>query len=1559
MAAAQDDPVEMMTENKGVFIQAVRDLQAVHHRDDVPDVQVDALSISYEAASLMNPVNSMDSVGFHSEFERELKAVAQIEQLLDLGEYHIQSLYTFRSVSKAIPPVPATSPNKDELDRKTYEVLAPYVNKIKELMDFQEEAVKVFVANMQELSNNREKTVPEGYYDALIKVIDTLQKLDNLKDMKPSLKDDFSRFKRVFNSVRADLPNATALTTEHFMITSFLSGLPLNNSGTVTNRKLGQQLQIIANLSAQVKKVPAFDEILYEMLEQCREYLEEERFTTPDEKYRYLRALPIIMLLIDNVPAEDEASPTQPVNVFKDKRTNKKALMKLFKRYPVVPEYGDMAIDMGQILNKCENFPEGDADSWGVEPPMYGPVSREYAISSTFFEDQAKHSRHIAIMSQLNVKLRATPFQKELGQSGGSGGVEFAKEVAESVKTGMRLLQQWTCKIQEMCAWKTTHACPAEIHGRVLDVDKRGLIDVKYSESGVLAPRISPELVFKVGAATDASTDAGAVKKGDKVIVKQGGDPASPARDYEMVIRYNLSKQELTFVVDYISMIKSLSSLMVRMEGLAAPWLRMFMHHRIQQLAQGDLVPALHRAYKHKRDIMTGLLNLRRLVADWDRQQENENDYRSYSRKGGREEVVVTDHPVRVVSVSATQFQLMRTIVRSMYDEKNQSKFRTGIFSSGKSDLEKIDIEMLETFFVDIFHFPYLLNYSHTIRACSDLGDLWYREWYLDITKQVQFPIEASFPWILSEHIIKNQNNDVPLVEKMIFVLDLYNDAANRALFVLNQQFLYDEIEAEVNLVFDQLIFLISDEMYKYYKNKAAVSLLHKSLKESTNKYGAKKFAVHKRRYEVPISQRHIQLLGRTIDLNFLIGQHINQKITKDIDVSIKRFEADEFSGILELHSVLQTIRATHAELSPLVELDSFDTIYAEVNESVTPVAFSGRILLHVLKTLVTDVFTNYAYNLHTNRFVKGNETLATNRPPFNPDSAPKNVPKTFGHGTMCGRTNETVDELRRHFVGKEHMEAMVSLLGSMDMPFLINHISENVAEKLGGVDDEEMGGSLNDYINGFGNCIPPLKLQPYMLKFSGNYMAIETGLKPILEFDDLKPEVFQTFREIGNMIAFVKDMSEAIDRINTTVFLDSVQFVHGPAAAAGLAGMGTEEEEAKDEGSSSEGPFVEAMESFIAYANNNPDKVKEPQALAELGHASRQACGLYQSSHLTPALFTSFLQKVDNILDEQGLREEWGAGRAECDDLIDIQSTTEYHRVWSALNFLFCLRESEDENGDPMEFTDHDQFGDGFAMAGCLFLHLLGQGRRYEMLDFSLHVLRVHAHEQRSVNTSAFGINAEALRDATSFVASAAFQTTLHRQCAALYDRAYPKVPPSVMLTFKPPPNDSPEVLKDFVLASNMVDLKTVESGVDQPNHNPPSRPPPPPPPATPSAPDPAISSLSAEAPPVPPSPARAPPIPPAATPPTVPASMPARPPPRPPAPPAPRPTQTPPPPPGALPPKPTAAPPPAPGGARGPANMPARPAPPPLPSAPSRQAPLPQPTPPPRPPPRGPPAS
>ena len=64
----------------------------------------------------------------------------------------------------------------------------------------------------------------------------------------------------------------------------------------------------------------------------------------------------------------------------------------------------------------------------------------------------------------------------------------------------------------------------------------------------------------------------------------------------------------------------------------------------------------------------------------------------------------------------------------------------------------------------------------------------------------------------------------------------------------------------------------------------------------------------------------------------------------------------------MELDSVLTVIRETHALLSPLVELDAFEVIFAEVNEAITPVSFSGRILIHTMEVLMDEVYEAQHY---------------------------------------------------------------------------------------------------------------------------------------------------------------------------------------------------------------------------------------------------------------------------------------------------------------------------------------------------------------------------------------------------------------------------------------------------------------------------------------------------------------------------------------------------------------------------------------------------------------------
>ena len=48
-----------------------------------------------------------------------------------------------------------------------------------------------------------------------------------------------------------------------------------------------------------------------------------------------------------------------------------------------------------------------------------------------------------------------------------------------------------------------------------------------------------------------------------------------------------------------------------------------------------------------------------------------------------------------------------------------------------------------------------------SLQDCCDLSQLWYREFYLEMTmgKRIQFPIEMSMPWILIDHILTTKDS--------------------------------------------------------------------------------------------------------------------------------------------------------------------------------------------------------------------------------------------------------------------------------------------------------------------------------------------------------------------------------------------------------------------------------------------------------------------------------------------------------------------------------------------------------------------------------------------------------------------------------------------------------------------------------------------------------------------------------------------------------------------------------------------------------------------------------
>ena len=89
----------------------------------------------------------------------------------------------------------------------------------------------------------------------------------------------------------------------------------------------------------------------------------------------------------------------------------------------------------------------------------------------------------------------------------------------------------------------------------------------------------------------------------------------------------------------------------------------------------------------------------------------------------------------------------------------------------------------------------FLADYQEKfISSCSAfILQLWYREFFLEMTmgKRIQFPIEMSMPWILTDHILETKSP--AMMEYALYPLDLYNDAAHCALHKFQKQFLYDE----------------------------------------------------------------------------------------------------------------------------------------------------------------------------------------------------------------------------------------------------------------------------------------------------------------------------------------------------------------------------------------------------------------------------------------------------------------------------------------------------------------------------------------------------------------------------------------------------------------------------------------------------------------------------------------------------------------------------------------------------------------------------------------------
>ncbi|XP_033631530.1 cytoplasmic FMR1-interacting protein 1-like isoform X1 [Asterias rubens] len=756
------------------------------------------------------------------------------------------------------------------------------------------------------------------------------------------------------------------------------------------------------------------------------------------------------------------------------------------------------------------------------------------------------------------------------------------------------------------------------------------------------------------------------------------------AEEYEKATRYNYSSSEKFALIEVIAMIKGLQVLMTRMESVFQEAILRTTYAEVQDFAQKTIRDGLRTAIKKKKKLVETIIRaVRETCCDWDKGSEPRDDPCLKGEKDPKTGYTLKV-PRRTVGPSSTQLYMIRTMLESLIADKGGTGKKTL-----RKELDGSSLEAIDDFHKRSFFYKHLLNFSETLQQCCDLSQLWYREFFLEMTMgdRIQFPIDMSMPWILTDHILETK--DPAMMEYILYPLDLYSDSAQYALTRFKKQFLYDEIEAEVNLCFDQLVYKLSDQIFAHYKALAASILLDKRFRTECEIYGIGIAYPPANRYETLLRQRHLQLLGRSIDLNRLITQRISTAMYKSLEIAIIRFESSDLTGIVELDCLLEVNRLTHSLLSKHMKLTNFGSMLREANHNV--MAPYGRITLHVFWELCSDFIVSFCYNGSTERFVRTKLAFVQ---PHNRDKPPSSSPSYIYGSKLLNTAFATVNSLYNSFVGIPHCRCIARLLGYQGIAVVMEELLKVIKR------------SMNDYI------LPYVKLLMEVMPKSCKLPRFEYGtkgvvayysahLQDIAQYPDLKMNLFHNFQEIGNAIIFMKMMEQclAVEEVCDLLHASPFQnIIPKPHVKQG--------EKLENKLKRLEINYAPLQVVPVVEKMGTQEQIADARE-GDLLTRERLCCGL--------TMFEIILHRIKGFLSDTILQ-----GPEPANGVMIIDECSEFHRLWSAFQFVYCLPLKEHN------FTPEESYGEGLNWAGCALITLLGQQKRFEALDFCYHILRV-----------------------------------------------------------------------------------------------------------------------------------------------------------------------------------------------------------------------------------------
>ncbi|XVF30955.1 hypothetical protein REPUB_Repub16aG0103700 [Reevesia pubescens] len=1001
---------------------------------------------------------------------------------------------------------------------------------------------------------------------------------------------------------------------------------------------LSTRWAILLNLHMEMFRVNNVEDILQALIVFAVESLELDFALLFPERHMLLRVLPVLVVMATSSDKDSES-------LYKRVKINR--LINIFKNDPVIPAFPDLHLSPAAILKELSMYFQKFSSQTRLltlpaphelPPREAQEYPRHYLIVNHIGAIRAEHDDFV-------IRFASSMNQLLLLKSTDGADIEWCKEVKgnmyDIVVEGFQLLSRWTARVWEQCGWKVSRPCRDAV------------------------PSESQELL-------------------------------SSYSDYEKVVRYNYSAEERKALVELVSYIKSVGSMMQRSDMLVADALWETIHAEVQNFVQHTLAMMLRTTFRKKKDLSRILSDMRTLSADWmANTSKPESEFHSLQH-GGDESRANFFYP-RPVALTASQVHCLQFLIYEVVSGGNLRK-PGGLFGNSGSEIPVNDLKRLETFFYKLSFFLHILDYSATIASLTDLGFLWFREFYLESSRVIQFPIECSLPWMLVDHVLESQS--ASLLESVLMPFDIYNDSAQHALVVLKQRFLYDEIEAEVDHCFDIFVSKLCEAVFTYYKSWSASELLDSSFLFALD--NGEKYSIQPMRFTSLLKMTRVKLLGRTIDLRSLIAERMNKVFRENLEFLFHRFESQDICAIVELEKLLDILKHSHELLSKDLQIDSFSLMLNEMQENISLVSFSCQLASQIWSEMQSDFLPNFILCNTTQRFIRSSKVPLV---PVQKPSIPHAKPNFYCGTQDLNSAHQSFARLHSGFFGIPHMISVVKLLGSRSLPWLIRALLDHITNKIA---------TLEPMITGLQEALPK---SIGLLPFDGGVTGCMRLVKEQLSWgtkSELKAEVLHGIKEIGSMLYWMGLLDIVLRELDNTHFMQTAPWL---GLLPGADGQTLHSQNGGDS------PVVNLFKSATAVIVSNP-RSPNPTSFYTMSKQAEAADLLYKANLNSGSVLEYALAFTSAALDKYC--SKWSA--APKTGFIDITTSKDFYRIYSGLQIGYL------EQSVQLQPNNHDMLGDSVAWGGCTVIYLLGQQLHFELFDFSYQILNVAEVEAVSI---------------------------------------------------------------------------------------------------------------------------------------------------------------------------------------------------------------------------------